>query len=168
MSTRDNIQKYIQESSLDALANQRQFQISGDLYLYIKDPLPEEINLFFVVDKLTRSIPPHLFYGVDTILVGEFDLFRKNNTNAVYEDGAIYVSNLQSDNEDMVDDIVHELAHTVEETTFDEIYGDNLVETWAGDATARNHIAMVFGEPPADVASTALPMAMTTYQQMRT
>ena len=46
--------------------------------------------------------------------------------------------------------------------------GNNLVETWAGDATARNHIAIVFGEPPADVASTALPMAMTTYQQMRT
>ena len=84
--------------------------------------------MLFVVDKLIRLIPPHLFHGVDTILVGEFDLFHKNNTNAVYEDGAIYVSNLQSNNEDMVDDIVHELAHSVEEVAFDEIYGDNLVE----------------------------------------
>ncbi len=34
--------------------------------------------------------------------------------NSVYEDGAIYITNDQDDELDMVDDIVHEAAHAIE------------------------------------------------------
>ena len=44
--------------------------------------------------------------------------------NAMYKDNVLYISNFQSDEEDMHDDIIHEIAHAVEEHNSDLIYGD--------------------------------------------
>ena len=53
---------------------------------------------------------------------------REREINAMYKDGTIYVSNYQSDEEDMVDDIIHEIAHAVEDNYMMQIYGDNQIE----------------------------------------
>ena len=66
--------------------------------------------------------------GVDIIYVGQFDTFKEKESNAVYSDGAIYLTNLQDNNMDMIDDIVHEIAHSVEEQNYHTIYGDNLLK----------------------------------------
>ena len=42
--------------------------------------------------------------------------------NAMYSDGALYISNVQDNNEDMKDDIVHEISHAVEERYKDIAY----------------------------------------------
>ena len=63
--------------------------------------------------------------GVDIIYVGEFDVFKEKKVNAVFQDGAIYVSNEQDSNQDMIDDIIHELAHSVEEKFPQYIYSEN-------------------------------------------
>ena len=47
-----------------------------------------------------------LTYLIDSIIVGELEVFKEKHFNAMYKDGAIYVSNIQDDNEDMIDDIV--------------------------------------------------------------
>ena len=49
------------------------------------------------------------------IIVGWFEEFEERNINAFYDSGAVYISNLQDDQEDMFDDIVHEIAHSVED-----------------------------------------------------
>ena len=43
-------------------------------------------------------------------------------------DGVIYVLNHQGDNHDILDDIVHEVGHAVEEQHYDFIYGDELIK----------------------------------------
>ena len=48
--------------------------------------------------------------------------------NAFYEDGAIYVTNQQDDEMDMIDDIIHELAHSVERNNQDLIYGSGALQ----------------------------------------
>ena len=46
------------------------------------------------------------------IIVGWFKEFEERDINAFYKDATIYVSNVQDDEDDMVDDIVHEFAHS--------------------------------------------------------
>ena len=48
-------------------------------------------------------------------MLGTFLILKRKDTNAAYENGAIYIINVQDSAMDMADDIVHEIAHAVEE-----------------------------------------------------
>tara|TARA_Y100000310_G_C20418721_1_gene685617 strand:- start:84 stop:746 length:663 start_codon:yes stop_codon:yes gene_type:complete len=95
--------------------------------VFVKDPFVEELNLGFVLAKVESVIPPELANNIDAIYIGQFDHLDKMEVNAAFHEGAIYVTNLQDDEEDMVDDIVHELAHSVEEVHGPEIYLDGQI-----------------------------------------
>ena len=61
--------------------------------------------------------------------------------NAYYEDGAIYITNDQSNDMDMIDDIIHEIAHACEEMYMDQVYGDGMI---VREFTAkRNNLAVI-------------------------
>lgn len=47
--------------------------------------------------------------------------------NALYKDGKIYVSNLQSSVSDLVDDIIHEFSHFIEEQYKEQLYSDHKI-----------------------------------------
>ena len=96
--------------------------------IIIKDSLPENIDIEFVIKYITARIPQFLISGIDIIYVGQFKDLIDKQVNALYEDGAIYITNDQTDEMDMIDDIVHELAHAVENNFPDLIYGDGLLE----------------------------------------
>ena len=96
-----------------------------EIDIFIKDQLPEHIDPDLVFSTFSKLIPSHLLSGVDIIYVGEFDVFKEKKVNAVFQDGAIYVSNEQDSNQDMIDDIIHELAHSVEEKFTQYIYDEN-------------------------------------------
>tara|TARA_R110000744_G_scaffold6172_7_gene21672 strand:- start:5641 stop:6153 length:513 start_codon:yes stop_codon:yes gene_type:complete len=61
------------------------------------------------------------------IIIGDFKEFHERSINAFYDSGAIYVSNLQDDNEDIYDDLIHEYAHAVEEEYGYFIYNDRKI-----------------------------------------
>jgi len=92
--------------------------------LYIMHPLPEHISIETVLESVASRVPIHLQKGVDVIYVGYFQNMVDREVNALFEDGAIYVSNEQDDEEDMIDDIVHEIAHSVEKEYPDLIFED--------------------------------------------
>ena len=121
---------FIKESNKISLQlpQRREFRTSNGLHVYIKDPLTNDVDVGYVFDKIESLIPRHLFYNVELIFVGQFEEFVKRNVNAMYKDNAIYVTNAQTNEEDMIDDVVHELAHSVEDFAGDDIYGDNLIK----------------------------------------
>ena len=92
--------------------------------IFIKDALPESVDADLVFTTLKKLLPDHLLGGIDIVYVGDFEVFKEKETNAVFQDGAIYVSNDQDSNQDMIDDIVHEIAHSVEERYTQIIYND--------------------------------------------
>ena len=51
------------------------------------------------------------------------------SVTAMYDSGAIYVSNKQTDSSDMIDDIVHEIAHSLEQPYGYHLYSDEVLET---------------------------------------
>jgi len=98
-----------------------------DINIYIKDALPKHINLDFVLRYIKVRVPQNLLRGVDMIYVGKFDQLEEREVNALYLDGAIYLTNDQDDDKDMIDDIVHEIAHSIEDLYGHGIYDDGAV-----------------------------------------
>lgn len=121
---KNNIINFIAESLKRNKKDQKEYKF-GDGYVFVKDPLPEDINLEHVLDTVIETVPAHLLGLVDSVLVGDFEEFRDRQINAMYKDGAIYITNAQTDNEDMIDDIIHELAHAVEKEYGYEIYASD-------------------------------------------
>ena len=100
----------------------------GSINVIIKDQFINDINLHDVFDQIEKSLPDHILSLVDIIYVGDFEFLNEKAVNAAYLEGAIYTSNAQDSESDIIDDIVHEFSHAIEEKYDHSIYGDGLVE----------------------------------------
>ena len=119
---------FIKESHERHQQQRKHFTFFGDIDVFILDELPENVNLQDCLEKIQYLIPNHLLHDVDAIYIGNINHFQDNDTNAAYLDGAIYICNIQDDNEDFVDDIIHEIAHATEKTYGSYLYHDNKLE----------------------------------------
>ena len=97
--------------------------------VFSKDQMVNDlVDLESVMARFESVLPDHIRDGVEMIIVGQFDEFEERDINAFYKDGALYVSNFQSDNDDLLDDLVHETAHSLEEAYGYEIYADQRIK----------------------------------------
>ena len=96
------------------------------IQIFIKDKLPENFDMKFVINYINSRISSHMMKGVDVIYIGEFEEMEQRDINAFFEDGAIYVTNEQDNEMDMIDDIIHEIAHAVEREYVDLIYSGTI------------------------------------------
>ena len=122
------LKEYITKSATQAQKAQTSFRVFDDTEVLIKDPLPENINIRRVFSKLSDVIPYRFLHELDMIYIGQFDHLKDREVSSVYDSGAIYLSNDQDDEADILDDIVHEIAHMVEEIKGGALYGDGLIE----------------------------------------
>ena len=118
---------WLKESAKKGRRLKDMYNLSG-VDVYIKDRLPEDIDLDFVFNYISARIPFHLTTGIDIIYVGQFPEMQEREINAYYEDGAIYVTNHQDEEMDMIDDIIHELAHAVEVNNQELIYSSGRLQ----------------------------------------
>ena len=125
MTAKNDLKDYIKASHSKAINNQKHMYLYDNIY--VKDPLPEDFDLNYVLQKIETSIPDYLMSNVDSIYIGQFEEFLDRKVNAAYKDGALYITNLQDDEDDMIDDVIHEIAHSIEEFAGNDIYGDGRV-----------------------------------------
>jgi len=119
---------YLKSSTAKAFKQNKEFVMNERVQVYIKDPLTNGVNIRNILDRINISIPSHLTTEIDSIYVGIFDDFEEKETNAAYKDGAIYISSEQDDDQDLLDDMVHEIAHSLEIPFGYLIYGDGELE----------------------------------------
>lgn len=119
---------WIVESAKKARKRMNNHYKVGGVEIFIKDRLPEEIDPNFVFNYISARVPFYLTRDVEIIYIGDFPEMREREINAFYEDGAIYVTNDQEDEMDMIEDIIHEISHSVEKMMQDRIYGDSNLE----------------------------------------
>jgi hypothetical protein len=120
--------------------SQIDFYTSNGTHVFFKDQLEnKDIDVESVISTVESLIPKHLMTELEMIVVGWFEEFEERQINAFYKDAILHISNKQDDHEDMVDDIVHEIAHSVEEIYGYEIYGDRLVRNEFLQKRARLH-----------------------------
>jgi len=110
------------------MKERKEFTLFGSISVFVKDPLPADVDMTNVLMDLEDTIPHKLFYQVETILVGQFNELNDRGIRAAFLDGGIYVTNEQPSEDQLFEDIIHEVAHAVEKTFEFEIYSDGKVE----------------------------------------
>jgi hypothetical protein len=100
----------------------------GAFQILVKDPISANIDIQKVFNNVNVSLPNRYISLLDIVYIGDFSFLRERAVNALYLDGAIYISNQQEDNDDLKDDIIHEISHAVEEKYGDIIYGDGNIK----------------------------------------
>ena len=103
------------------------YYLMGEIPVWSEDPLPEYINLRTVLTKIEKMMPSAYFTYVDAVKIGTFPEMIDRELTAMYKDSVLYISNFQASEEDMYDDIIHEIAHAVEHNNRDLIYGDQRI-----------------------------------------
>jgi len=124
---KDKIKNIIIHSYNKALQERKEFYINGAM-LQIIDPITSAIDLQKVVSVLKKKIPNQILDLVDVYYIGDFDFLNLRGMNAAYMDGAIYLSSQQDNEEDLLDDIIHELGHALIEKDKINIFSDGLVK----------------------------------------
>lgn len=123
----NNLVDYIKENSTKSKKSHKERVFLDGIDVIIVHPLTKEINLDKVLYKLKTSIPHFLFQNVEAIYIGQFKELYERDLNAAYMDGALYITNKQVNEENMLEDMVHEIAHSVEELAKYSMYSDNKV-----------------------------------------
>ena len=117
---------YIRESA----SKRREYYIHSrfdTIPILIKDPfMSDEVNMEEFIDEIETRIPRHLLQNIEIIYVGDFpDL---DGRNAAYIDGAIYITNKEPTTHDILENVIHEIAHSIESTYGTQIYSDNKLQ----------------------------------------
>ena len=123
MINKKNIVNYMKRSR-----NNLRQQKFGEVHVFVKDKMTNKISLEDVFSKINYLIPDHLISLVDVIYIGDFPFLNEKHSNASYMDGAIYISNEQDDEEDVLDDLVHEYSHAAEDQYQYDLYSDGKIE----------------------------------------
>ena len=105
-----------------------EYHLFDRILVLVKDPLPENISLPDCLKRVEKEIPQQLLFDLDSVYIGHFDEFVERDINAFYRDGAIFITNDQVDDDDLIDDLVHEIAHCTENRYQSQIYGDDKIE----------------------------------------
>jgi hypothetical protein len=100
----------------------------GLLNIFFKDPLINEIDIDSVFERANQILPDYFLELIDIIYVGEFQYFKDRDINAMYSDSALYISNEQDNESDLIDDVIHEFAHAVENSFGGLIYADGVIK----------------------------------------
>ena len=85
----NKVNDYIVES----VKKSREKTLINKIPVIIKDPLPDDIDLDNILNIVDKKVPDHVLYGVDIIYVGDFEEFKDRGINAMYENGALYITN---------------------------------------------------------------------------
>ena len=118
---------WIHESAKRARRLKDEYKLN-DVSVVIKDRLPEDIDVEFVFKYINARIPFHLTKNIEVVYIGKFPEMVERDINAYFENDAIYVTNEQEDEMDMIEDIVHEISHAVEHYNQEFIYGKGAIQ----------------------------------------
>ncbi|MBL18252.1 MAG: hypothetical protein CMC82_00275 [Flavobacteriaceae bacterium] len=94
----------------------------------VKDYPPDNVSIETVIKTVQSRVPKKLLSNVKMVCVGKFKELERRKIQGLYKDSTLYITNEQDSNLDMLDDVIHEVAHSVEEIYSDQIYSDNLIE----------------------------------------
>jgi len=113
---------WISESAKRAKKMKDHFTLNG-ISVIIKDRLPEDFDPEVVFNYISARIPFYLTQNIEIIYVGQFPEMKERDINAFFENDAIYVTNDQDDEMDMIEDLIHEISHALEHYNQEFIYG---------------------------------------------
>lgn len=134
--------------------------------IYVKDQLPQEIDVDFVIQYVAKRLPDHVLTNIDIIYVGKFQDLIDRDVNALWQNGAIYITNDQDSEIDMIDDLIHEIAHSNEKQFQQIIYEDGKMEREflvKRKSLARILVNLKYSPPPTFIHSSEYDKAIDDF-----
>lgn len=101
-----SIREYIQNKKHSS------FSVSG-IEVLIKNHPPNNVDVKEAVEVMVKMVPLKLLGNIKGIFVGQHEELKKREIQAFYKNSSIYITNNQKSTEDMLDDLVHEVAHSL-------------------------------------------------------
>lgn len=120
------MKEYIIESSKRYKKNHEIFV--HDKPIHVIHDITNDLDLEYVSKYIENIIPRWLTRYFEGIYIGDFSFLNNSKFNALYKDGVIYATNVQDDEKDLIDDIVHEIAHSLEIDYSSILYEDGTLE----------------------------------------
>ena len=125
------MKEYIKHSFKKSLKERKEYFLY-DIPVSILNPLPEHINIKDILEKIKEIVPYEICSDLEGIYIGEFSELKDRKIQAMFKEGAIYLSSFKDfpdvTDKIIVNDIIHELAHVFEDNSYFDIYDDNLIE----------------------------------------
>ena len=118
---------WIQESMKRGIKMKDQFTLN-DVTVIIKDKLPDNVDPDFVFNYVNARVPFYLTKNIEMIYIGMFPEMKERDIDAFFENDAIYVTNEQSNEMDMIEDLIHEISHAIEQYNQEFIYGNGALQ----------------------------------------
>jgi len=141
---------WILESAKRGKRMKDRYSING-ISVIIKDRLPENVDPDFIFNYISTRVPFFLTSNVEMVYIGQFPEMKERDINAFFENDAIYVTNEQDDEMDMIEDIIHEISHAVEHYNQEFIYGNgNLQREFVAKRKRLSALLSQKYEVPAD------------------
>jgi hypothetical protein len=125
------MKKYVLESYNRYIESRKEYYLNR-VPVYIINPLPSDIDLEHVLEEIASSVPNSFIDLIEGIYIGQFPELKNREIQAMLKDGAIYLSNFEDEvdvTEDVIiDDIIHEIAHSIEDEYHSLLYYYGIVE----------------------------------------
>jgi len=115
------LKKYIRNKK------QNNYRING-IDIEEKDGASSGVNVPEVIKSVIKRIPSHLLINIKNIKIGNFEELNRRKIQAMYKSSTVFVTNIQDNSRDLLDDVIHEVAHSVEEVYQEDIYSDGTLE----------------------------------------
>ncbi|MEK6883645.1 MAG: hypothetical protein AABY22_28715, partial [Nanoarchaeota archaeon] len=120
----DNIKKYVMSRNQNPV---NEYSL-GNATVYVKEALPPSIDLHKILNFVRHTLPNEFYQNLDMIYIGRFPFLIAREVDAIFQDGAIYLSSAQENEHDFLSDLIHEIGHCWEQSNPENIYADGEIE----------------------------------------
>jgi hypothetical protein len=120
----NNLKEYLQNNQKNPSKELR----LGSATVYVKEELLPTIDLNKILDFVTKTLPSQFLENIEMVYIGNFPFLKVKEVDAIFENGAIYISNKVENEHELISDLIHEIAHSFEEIHPEELYSDGLIE----------------------------------------
>jgi len=98
--------------------------------VFIVSDLADSVSIPDFCAEVENHIPSRLLQAVEVVYIGKFRELQ--DRNAMYSNGGIYISSDEPTNFDMLEDFIHEVAHSLDTMYGMMIYDDDLIQEFKG------------------------------------
>ncbi len=116
--------------------------------VFIVDELAPDVDIPDFCTEAEEIIPARLLHNVDVVYIGQFRELQ--GRNAIYSNGAIYMTSQEPTNTDMLENFIHEVAHSLEQQYGNMIYDNFLIEEFKGKRERLRHLLNAEGYHTSD------------------
>lgn len=108
-----------------------------DVPVFVMTEISPSVDLPTFCEEIEELVAPVLLNNIEVVYIGEFK--ELENRNASYMNGAIYMTAAEPTNFDMIENFVHEVAHSLEGEYGMLLYTDDLRNEFLGKRNRLKH-----------------------------